>query len=146
VKRKALFREVTKSQAKRFCLEPPSNSDDTTMAEYQQRKERDSLTVMIPFENIWRKTQEKVDNLEVNVSQHSKQIKSIEEQAWQVTERGVAGGTLQVATWFESRQTLLYMKGLLPLFFEGSAFSLGRPPKNILCHYAPPASLQRGSR
>jgi hypothetical protein len=38
----------------------------------------------------------------------------------------VAGGTLQAATWFESRQALLYIKELLPLFLQDSAFSLGR--------------------
>lgn len=52
MKRKASFREATEMQAKRFCLEPPVNSDDTTMAEYQQRVARDNLTMMSPFKNV----------------------------------------------------------------------------------------------
>jgi uncharacterized protein (DUF3084 family) len=53
------------------------------MEDYQQRVERDSLTMMIPFENVWRRTQEKVDQQDEKVSQHSKQIKDIrEEVSW----------------------------------------------------------------
>jgi flagellar biosynthesis chaperone FliJ len=50
------------------------------MAEYQQRVERESLTMMIPFENAWKKTQEKINVLEEKVSQHSKEIKALEEK------------------------------------------------------------------
>ena len=73
MKRKASFREAREVQAKRFCLEPPVNSDDTTMAEYQQRVARDNLTMMSPFKNVWKKTREKVNAIEEKVSRHSKQ-------------------------------------------------------------------------
>jgi peptidoglycan hydrolase CwlO-like protein len=80
LKRKASLRTVTESQAKRFCLEPPLMSDDTTIAEYQLHVERETLTMMIPFENVWKKIQEKVDNLEEKVSQYSKQSDNLEEK------------------------------------------------------------------
>ena len=75
----ASFREATEMQAKRFCLGPPVTSDNTTMAEYQQRVERDILTMMSPFENVWKKAHEKVNALEEKVSRHSKQNKTLVE-------------------------------------------------------------------
>jgi hypothetical protein len=64
VKRKASFLAVTERQAKRFCLEPLSNSEDSTIEEYQKRIERGTFTMLIPFENVWKKTQEKINILE----------------------------------------------------------------------------------
>jgi chromosome segregation ATPase len=87
VKRKASLRTVTESQAKRFCLKPPLKSDDTTMAEYQLHVERETLTMMIPFENVWKKIQEKVDNLEEKVSQYSKQSDDLEEKVSQYSKQ-----------------------------------------------------------
>jgi hypothetical protein len=39
---------------------------------------------------------------------------------------GVAGGALQITTLLESRQALLYIRGLPPLFSRGAAFRLRR--------------------
>jgi hypothetical protein len=52
VKRKASFPEVTERQARRFCLEPLLKSNDTTMADYQQRVEQDNLLLSIFTTNI----------------------------------------------------------------------------------------------
>jgi hypothetical protein len=43
-----------------------------------------------------------------------------------VTEWGVAGKALQITTWLESRQALLYIRELPLLFLKEAAFSLGR--------------------
>jgi hypothetical protein len=80
VKRKASFPEVTESQAKRFCLEPPSNSEDSTIEEYQKRIERDTFTMLVPFENVWKRTQEKVNILEESISKQSERISEHSEQ------------------------------------------------------------------
>jgi hypothetical protein len=54
IKRKASPPELTEGNAKHFRLEPPADSSDTTIAEYQQRVNRDDgILVMIPFEGIW---------------------------------------------------------------------------------------------
>jgi hypothetical protein len=54
------------------------------MAAYQRRVERDTLTMMIPFENLWRKTQKRVSDLEEKASEHSKLVKTLEKQVEQL--------------------------------------------------------------
>lgn len=65
IKRKASPPELTEGNAKHFRLEPPADSTDTTIAEYQQRVNRDDgILVMIPFEETWTAILKKVARLE----------------------------------------------------------------------------------
>jgi hypothetical protein len=65
IKRKASLPEITERSAKHFRLEPPADSTDTTIAEYQQRVNRDDgILVMIPFEGTWTTILKKVARLE----------------------------------------------------------------------------------
>jgi hypothetical protein len=65
IKRKASLPEITERSAKHFRLEPPADSTETTIAEYQQRVNRDDgILVMIPFEGTWTTILKKVARLE----------------------------------------------------------------------------------
>lgn len=67
VKRKASLPEVSERHAKQFRLEPPPNSSDMTIEEYQQRVNRDEMTLMIPFESTWTKMLEEMKSLREQV-------------------------------------------------------------------------------
>jgi hypothetical protein len=69
IKRKASLPDITEENAKRFRLEPPANSSDTTIAEYQKRVNRDDgILMMIPFESTWTKMREEITNIREEVN------------------------------------------------------------------------------
>lgn len=78
IKRKASLQEISPSQAKRFRLEPLPTADETTVTKYQERVDqacgRSSLMVLIPFEQTWGRTLERIKELEEEVSELSEQL------------------------------------------------------------------------
>lgn len=89
IKRKASLPEISPSQAKRFRLESLPTADETTVTKYQERVDqtcdRSSLMVMIPFEQTWGRTLERIKNLEEEVSELSKEVSELSKKATELS-------------------------------------------------------------
>ena len=84
LKRKASLPEISSAQAKHLRLDPPPISDDIMITHYHERTadliDRSSLQVMIPFEQAWRKTQDRLKVLEEQLHEERRQRLVYEEK------------------------------------------------------------------